>query len=856
MHIGDKDFRTRRRLPLLLACSALCAGILLTGTNAQAMEAAGSAGDHGISSASAGLSARTAVSFIDGNGEPATLTEPYTAVAGSTAAVTWTDGWYVADGSVEITDTVTVVGDVKLILSDGAQLATKNICVNEGNTFSVYCQGGGTGSLTARSSNNTAAGIGAGRYRNGGDINIYGGIVTAQGGLEGAGIGGGASCGHGGAVRIYGGTVTATGGQRNGAGIGGGGWDQSYTNGPYGGNGADVLICGGTVTATGGGSAPSIGAGGSSNSNGSFSTGEDGSAVIFAGAIRDQSKRNQWSGIVFLGDSGTVYKSQTLTENLTVEAGKTLTVPENTRLTVAEGVTLTVNGTMYDNGIVVRDGTVINNGTICCKVTKNLTNLTATGGSGSVTQGTGYSTTLVPASGYVLPRSVTVTVGDETLIAERGDYSYDPATGVVAIDKDAITGAVTIAAVGATVLDEVSITIERPAGEKPLSTVATCETVGVGSVSLYWTDTEDNPVSGDAHYFPWCYKAHMTIVPGEGYLLTDATRVSVNGDGVEERTLGADGTLRVANPYYSNQARLIAVTQPEDVAGVPNGTEKTPEALGLPSTVGIVTETPSIHSAAVTWDLEHLAEGTYDPAKPEEQAFRVKGVVSVPEEVANPDAVPLEVTVGVTVLGAVPGAHVHDWKVSYEWSGDGKACTATRVCSLDASHRETARAVVTGTVFKAAGCTTAGETLYTAAFAEDWAGEQAKTVADIPALGHRLTATGAKAAGCTEAGNTGYWTCGACGRVFGDEDGTEEVALEDTVIPATGHRYVDGRCAVCGVTPTDGKVVLPQTGGRPGATVLPQTGDGGYLNPLVAATLLASGMTLAVTAGTGRRRCG
>ncbi|WP_407658160.1 hypothetical protein [Leptogranulimonas caecicola] len=80
----------------------------------------------------------------------------------------------------------------------------------------------------ARSSGNVAPGIGAERYKNGGTINIYGGTVYAQGGKEGAGIGGSASCSHGGIVKIYGGTVTAVGGRENWTGIGGGGWDQSY----------------------------------------------------------------------------------------------------------------------------------------------------------------------------------------------------------------------------------------------------------------------------------------------------------------------------------------------------------------------------------------------------------------------------------------------------------------------------------------------------------------------------------------------------------------------------------------------------------------------------------------------------
>lgn len=847
------EFHVKKRVPLSIICLALCVGIMSTGMNAQAVNTGGNS-NYDSSFENIGLSAQANISYIDENNEPATLTEPYTTVTDTTTK--WEDGWYVVNGYVEITDTVTVTGDVKLILSDDAQLNTKNISVNQGNTFSVYCQSGGTGSLTAKSSSNVSPGIGASRYNNGGNINIYGGIIYSQGGKEGAGIGGSASCSHGGTVKIYGGTVTAVGGNLDGAGIGGGGWDQSYDKGPYGGNGADVYIYGGNVTSIGGGNAPSIGAGGSSNSHGSFSTGENGHAVIFANAIRDRSKKSQWSGIIFEGNSGTVYNDQTLTENLTIDSGKTLNIPENTCLTVSEGVNLTNKGTIFCNGTIVNNGILTNNSTIRYKVTTKLTDLTADGGS-YATQGTDYTTTLTAAEGYVLPQSITVTVGGTTLTAGENTYSYDSATGKLTIDKAAITGAITITAAAAIVINEVNVTITLPKGEQPLGTDAICETAGIKSVTLYWTDTENNPVSGNANYYPWCYKAHMTITPMEGYILTDSTNVSVNNKSVEEKTLNTDGTLKVANPYYSNQVKLISITQPEGITGVSSGTEKTATALGLPSTVTIATETTSIHSAVVTWDLDNLVTGSYDPAKLTEQTFRVKGTVSLPEEIDNSDNISLEITIDVTVAahrctaigdwqydndghwkncscGAKIGAEAHsggtatctkqavcsvcgsmygeplghDWTISYEWSEDGRSCTAIHTCRIDANHKETANATVNGEKTKAADCTEMGETTYTATFAVSWASKQAKTVADIPATGHRLTKTEAKVASCTEAGNTEYWTCGTCSKVFSDENGTKEIALDSIVIQANGHSYVDGKCTVCGAIDSSFKTVI------------------------------------------------
>ena len=95
-----------------------------------------------------------------------------------------------------------------------------------------------------------AAGIGGGRYGSGGTVIITGGTVTATGGSYGAGIGGG-SRGSGGTITITGGTVTAKGGGYA-AGIGGG---------DGGGSGGTVTITGGTVTAKGGGYAAGIGGG-------------------------------------------------------------------------------------------------------------------------------------------------------------------------------------------------------------------------------------------------------------------------------------------------------------------------------------------------------------------------------------------------------------------------------------------------------------------------------------------------------------------------------------------------------------------------------------------------------------------
>ncbi len=239
---------------------------------------------------SAGRAAGT-TPYVDEHGVE--HTETATEITSATTGLddTTTGGWYVVSGNVS-TGTLTVNGDVKLILADGASLTVTGsgtkagVLVDEGNSLTIYSQIMGTGRLDAVGGDSGAgigtdkdgafsagivniyggtviarsgggvygsAGIGGGYDSNGGTVNIYGGSVTATGEKSGAGIGGG-SVGSCGSVNIYGGTVTASGGTY-GAGIGGG-----YLGNVYGSD-CTVNIYGGTVKATGGATGAGIGGG-------------------------------------------------------------------------------------------------------------------------------------------------------------------------------------------------------------------------------------------------------------------------------------------------------------------------------------------------------------------------------------------------------------------------------------------------------------------------------------------------------------------------------------------------------------------------------------------------------------------
>jgi uncharacterized repeat protein (TIGR02543 family) len=173
----------------------------------------------------------------------------------------------------------------------------------------------GTGTLNARGGN-SGAGIGGGSNSAAGSITIESGTVNATGGVDGAGIGGGLY-GDGGTVTITGGTITAT---------------------------------GGAITGTGG--TPGTGIG---NGNGglNFAVTVNGYAVVFTNSFDTAIDQLTLSkGIVFVGNTGTVYGAVTLLYDLTIAAERTLAVPNGAALTIPIGVTLTNDETITNNGTI------------------------------------------------------------------------------------------------------------------------------------------------------------------------------------------------------------------------------------------------------------------------------------------------------------------------------------------------------------------------------------------------------------------------------------------------------------------------------------------------------------------------
>ena len=90
---------------------------------------------------------------------------------------------------------------------------------------------------------------------------------------------------------------------------------------------------------------------------------------------------------------------------------------------------------------------------------------------------------------------------------------------------------------------------------------------------------------------------------------------------------------------------LTGIQAPAEISGIKNGAEKSADGLKLPSSVTIKT-TAGKMKAKVKWDVSGCE---YNPSSKEAQTFKVKGTVTLPDGVGNPDEVGLITSVKVSV---------------------------------------------------------------------------------------------------------------------------------------------------------------------------------------------------------------
>jgi len=90
---------------------------------------------------------------------------------------------------------------------------------------------------------------------------------------------------------------------------------------------------------------------------------------------------------------------------------------------------------------------------------------------------------------------------------------------------------------------------------------------------------------------------------------------------------------------------LDSITAPAAITGLANGTAKTAKALGLPSTVELVTDGGNVN-ANVVWNVD---ASSYNPSSINAQTFTVDGTVTLPEGVSNPKDIELTTQIRISV---------------------------------------------------------------------------------------------------------------------------------------------------------------------------------------------------------------
>lgn len=236
-------------------------------------------------------------------------------------------------------------------------------------------------------------------------------------------------------------------------------------------------------------------------------------------------------------------------------------------ITVKVGETTLTDGYTYskDNGLITINGDkvsgnieIIANGINVYTVTTNFTGVVATSVvPTTVVQGNGISFTVTGDTGYKLPDSITVTIGDNTY---TGDI-YDKATGQVSIPADAVTGNVVITITGVPVYN-VSYNLTNLVVEAPIpvtvdqgdaleftlmadpnkgGTINLPTTVTVTGAENETYDVTDGKVTIPADDI----KGHLKVV-AVGTQTFTVTAQPVNVTGLTGATLNGNGTCATA----------------------------------------------------------------------------------------------------------------------------------------------------------------------------------------------------------------------------------------------------------------------------------------------------------------------
>ena len=666
-------------------------------------------------------------------------------------------GWYIVKKDVTL-NSATVSGNVHLILADGCNLKVNGDIT--GGSLTIYGQSGGSGSLTVSGSIISGHGENGGIVHagstglpggSGGNLTINGGMIKAtsiksgNGGDGGTGDGGsgdqGGDGGNGGNITINGGKIEAdsiTGGD-------GGKGRGTFSSGGNGGSGGSITINGGIVETTSitsgtGGSGGSVSFGlGNSGSGGSGGNITINGGLVevtnFTGGSGGNGGTGGYAGSA--GSTGSIAKNNGIVfqGDSGQVYGTSVTLSGN--FTLLTGKTLTI-----DSGktLIIPDGvTLTNNGTID-NSGKIYVDGTFTGTAGNLY----YPLTLVNA-----------TANENT--SEYNSKNYAKAGSTITLSAEP--------QVGKTIIWDSSLEVDI--NDNSFTMPAAALTV----TAQYIEDITKPVISG--------------IEDGKTYCAAQTVTVTDN-DFIQSITVNGSDIDLVNNQFTLSPADEEQIITATDKAGnsttmsvtVNNGhTYEWQDDNGQywqkckycgDETAKKDIPTITINGAdtvCITQDYQFsftLPEGTTDA----ESGYKFTN---------NGGGIKLTAENGM-YSGVLESQFYDENEISFKLKAyakttDGFVFSAEKTVAIQNEH-----AGGVATCIDLAICDTCGE-----------------EYGELDSTNHNLEKISATDATVTETGNTEYWHCLDCDKYFADENATNEIKLDDTVISKLPPEIIEGK---------------------------------------------------------------
>ena len=185
-------------------------------------------------------------------------------------------------------------------------------------------------------------------------------------------------------------------------------------------------------------------------------------------------------------------------------------------------------------------------------------------------------------------------------------------------------------------------TVEAGYTEVPQAGTVTVKNEGNTTINL------KQPTGGD---FEVGALSAVTLAPGESATFTVRPKTGLT-EGLFDQDIvvasdNSQTSVKAILTVAKAEVKLTGITKPSQITGLANGTKKSAKALKLPETV-VISTTNGKMKASVKWDVNG---SSYDPDSTDAQTFTVKGTVTLPSGVTNPDKISTIVSAKVSVNG-------------------------------------------------------------------------------------------------------------------------------------------------------------------------------------------------------------